>query len=67
MRPVPDKLELIYSSARLTYVVVFPEVDPGAGDLRLIIPDVGVRAGEGGERSLEFDAVFTQIPEPEQP
>lgn len=65
-RPAQDKREFIYSAARLTYVVVFPQIDPTAGDLRLIIPDVGMQAAEGAERSLEFDFVFAHLPDAEQ-
>jgi hypothetical protein len=63
--PVRDKLEFVYSDARLTYVVIFPELDRAARNLRLIIPDVGVSAPEGGEGVLEFELVFEQILEPE--
>jgi hypothetical protein len=65
--PVRDKLELVYGDAKLTYVVIFPELDRAARDMRLIIPEVGVRSAEGGEETLEFELVFEQIYEPEQP
>lgn len=68
VRPVPvrDKLELIYSDAKLTYVVIFPELDRAARAMRLIVPEIGVRSAEGGEETLEFELVFAQIYEPEQ-
>ena len=65
-RPPPERRELVYHDARLTYVVVFPEIDRTSRDLRLIVPGVGVPDAEGGERLLEFELVFEQIPEPEQ-
>lgn len=59
--PVRDELEVIYGDAKLTYVVIFPELDRAARDMRLIIPEIGVRISEGGEETLEFDLVFEQI------
>ena len=61
---VRDKREFVYGGARLTYVVIFPELDQAASDMRLIVPDIGVRAVEGGEQTLEFELVFMQIQEP---
>ncbi len=58
---VHDKREFVYRDARLTFVVVFPEIDRASRDLRLIVPGVGVRATEGAEQSLEFELVFEQI------
>lgn len=65
-RPAPERRELLYHDARLTYVVVFPEIDRTSRDLRLIVPGVGVPDAEGGERLLEFELVFEQILEAEQ-
>lgn len=62
-RPVPERRELVYHDARLTYVVVFPEIDRTSRDLRLIVPGVGVPDAEGGERLLDFELVFDQIVE----
>jgi hypothetical protein len=59
----PEKREFVYHDARLTYVVVFPEVDRNARDLRLIVPGIGVREAEGGNQILEFELVFEQIPD----
>ena len=64
--PPRDELELVYSDAELTYVVVFPELSAMARDVRLIVPEIGVRTAEGGEETLEFELVFEQIHEPEQ-
>lgn len=65
--PAPrERREFVYHDARLTYVVVFPEIDRASRDLRLIVPGVGVRAAEGAEQMLEFELVFEQIPEPER-
>lgn len=66
-RPTPDKLEFIYGDARLTYVVIFPEVDRNGRELRLIVPGIGVREDEGSERELEFELVFEQILDPSEP
>lgn len=68
-RDVPrphERREFVYHDARLTYVVVFPEIDRASRDLRLIVPGVGVRAAEGAEQMLEFELVFEQIPEAER-
>jgi hypothetical protein len=61
------KLEFVYEGAKVTYVVVFPEIDRTARDLRLIIPDVGMSTQEGGEEWLVFELIFEQILEPERP
>ena len=51
----PDEIEVVYSDARSTYVVVFPEVEPAAGGMRLIVPEVDIQPdGEAGEL-LEFE------------
>lgn len=63
--PVPDRLEFVYRDAKLTYVVVFPEIDAMARSLRLIIPDVGPRADEGREEAIDFELVFEQMHEPD--
>jgi hypothetical protein len=60
-------LEVVYHDAKLTYVVVFPEVESTVRDMRLIVPGVGFRSAEGGEDTLEFELVFEQILEPERP
>ncbi len=62
----PERRELVYHDARLTYVLVFPEIDRTARDLRLIVPDVGIPDAEGGQRLLEFELVFEQILEAER-
>jgi hypothetical protein len=59
--PAVDRTELVYGHAKVTYVVVFPELDRMARDMRLIIPEIGVSAVEGGEETLEFELVFEQI------
>lgn len=65
--PGQEEREFVYHDARLTYVVVFPEIDRTSRDLRLIVPGVGVRQAEGAEGMLEFELVFEQIPEAERP
>jgi hypothetical protein len=65
--PIADELEVVYHDAKLTYVVVFPEVESTVRDMRLIVPGVGFRSAEGGEDTLEFELVFEQILEPERP
>jgi len=59
--PIRDEVELVYRDAELTYVVIFPELAETAGDMRLIIPEIGVREVEGGEATLELELVFEQI------
>lgn len=60
----PERREFVYHDARLTYVLVFPEIDRQARDLRLIVPGVGVQAVQGSEQMLEFELVFEQIVDP---
>lgn len=57
----PEREETIYRDARLTYVVVFPELGREARDVRLIVPGVRLRSDEEPERSLSFELVFRQI------
>jgi hypothetical protein len=64
--PPRDKLEVVYGDAKLTYVVIFAELDRSARAMRLIIPEVGVRLAEGGEEAVDFELGFEQIYEPEQ-
>jgi hypothetical protein len=59
--PAPERREFVYRDARLTYVVVFPEIDRASRNLRLIVPGVGARGAEGTEQVLEFELVFEQI------
>jgi hypothetical protein len=61
--PVSDKLEFVYSDAKLTYVVVFPEIGTAVRDMRLVIPGVEISSAEGGVSTLEFELVFEQIVE----
>jgi hypothetical protein len=64
--PVSDKLEFVYSDAKLTYVVVFPEIETAVRDMRLIVPGVEISWPEGGVSTLEFELVFEQILEAER-
>jgi hypothetical protein len=59
--PVRDRLELVYPGARLTYVVIFPELGGAVRDMRLIVPEVGITQAEGSARALDFELVFEQI------
>jgi hypothetical protein len=64
--PMRDRLEFVYPGARLTYVVVFPELGGAVRDMRLIVPEVEITWAEGGVRALDFDLVFEQILEGER-
>jgi hypothetical protein len=64
--PVRDKLEFVYPGARLTYVVIFPELGGAVRDMRLIVPEVEITLEEGGARALDFELVFEQIFEGER-
>jgi hypothetical protein len=57
----PSRDETVFSDARLTYVVVFPELGRSVRDLRLIVPDVRIRPEGEPERTLEFELAFRQI------
>jgi hypothetical protein len=61
-----DKLEYVYPDARLTYVVVFPELGAAVRDMRLVVPEVETTEEEGGFRALDFELVFEQIVEAER-
>jgi hypothetical protein len=61
--PVRDEVELVYSDAKRTYVVIFPELAETARNVRLIIPEIAVREVEGGQATLEFELIFEQIME----
>jgi hypothetical protein len=63
--PQRDRLEFVYPGARLTYVVVFPELGRAVRDMRLIVPGVEIAMEEGGTQALDFELVFEQIVEVE--
>jgi hypothetical protein len=54
-----EREEVIYADAKLTWVVVFPELERTVRDVRLIVPDIRLRDEE--ERSLDFEMTFRQI------
>jgi hypothetical protein len=56
----------VYPGARLTYVVIFPELGGAVRDMRLIVPEVEITVEEGGARALDFELVFEQIFEGER-
>ena len=56
-----DKIEVVYSDARLTYVLVFPEVKPALGGMRLIVPEVDIPPDAEVGELLEFELIFEQI------
>ncbi len=59
-----DAIELVYRDARLTFTVVFPELDSAApGPMRLIVPELDVDPGDEGAEALEFEFVFEHVPE----
>jgi hypothetical protein len=60
--PAPDaqREEVIYDGARLTYVVVFPEIERTVRGVRLVVPDIRPGAYGAGV-ALDFELVFEQI------
>jgi hypothetical protein len=58
----PEKVETIYNTARVTYLVVFPRLSGTVSDMRLMIPGVTIRKGQT-TTSLDFELVFNQIKE----
>jgi hypothetical protein len=58
--PTPGKEEVIYRDAKLTYVVVFPELERTVRDVRLIVPGIELR-GEGDPEVIDFEMTFRQI------
>lgn len=62
-RPEPRREETIFSDARLTWVITFPELPRTVREMRLIVPDI--RMVEEGEvvRTVDFEMVFDQIVE----
>jgi len=61
--PDPQREEIVYRDAKITYVVVFPQLDRMVRDVRLIVPGVTVRADEEPGPTLDFELVFRQIVE----
>lgn len=57
----PEREEIIYRDAQITYVVVFPQVERLAKNLRLIVPGVRVSTETQQDQALEFEMVFEQI------
>lgn len=60
---LPLREETIHRGARLTWVVVFPELERTVRDVRLIIPEIQVRKDGELLKTLEFEMVFDQIVE----
>lgn len=58
---LPDRTEEIYSDAKITYALTFPELNEEVKDYRLIIPGVNLRGEEGESRILNFEIKFDQI------
>jgi hypothetical protein len=56
----PEKLETIYNDAKITYLVVFPELSETVKDMRLIIPGITIQENQT-TKSLDFELVFNQI------
>ena len=58
---VPDREEVVYDGAKITYALTFPELKEEVEDYLLIIPEVNVEDKDGTVRSLKFKIVFDQI------
>ena len=61
--PRLDQEEVIYRDARLTYVVVFPELARSVRELRLVIPGIRILDEEDEVRALDFEMIFEQLVE----
>ena len=58
---LPEREEVIYDSAKITYALTFPELKEEVEDYLLIIPEVNLEDKDGTVRSLKFKIVFDQI------
>jgi hypothetical protein len=59
----PEREEIVYRDAKITYVVVFPQLDRTVRDVRLIVPGVSIRSDEERGPTLDFELLFRQIVE----
>jgi len=58
---LPDREEVVYDGAKITYALTFPELKEEVEDYLLIIPEVNVEDEDGTVRSLKFKMIFDQI------
>ena len=58
---LPEREEVIYDGAKITYALTFPELKEEVENYLLIIPEVNVEDENGTIRSLKFKIVFDQI------
>jgi len=58
---LPDREEVLYDGAKITYALTFPELKEEVEDYLLIIPEVNVEDEDGTVRSLKFKVIFDQI------
>ncbi len=56
----PEKEEVIYHNAKITYLVTFPNLQETVKDVRLVIPGVTIQKADK-TASLNFELVFNQI------
>ncbi|MCH7495483.1 MAG: hypothetical protein IH825_05255 [Candidatus Marinimicrobia bacterium] len=60
---LPDRMEEIYTGAKITYVLTYPELNKEVQDYRLIIPGINVVDEDGSAREIIFEIGFDQITE----
>lgn len=58
---LPDRIEEIYSDAKITYALTFPELSEEVKDYRLIVPGVKIVDEESESHVLIFEIKFDQI------
>ncbi len=58
---LPDREEVVYDGAKITYALTFPGLKEEVEDYLLIIPEVNVEDEDGTVRSLKFKMIFDQI------
>ena len=58
---LPDREEVVYPGAKITYALTFRELIEEVEGYRLIIPEVNVEDEDRTARSLKFEMIFDQI------
>ena len=58
---LPDREEVVYDGAKITYALTFPELKVEVEDYLLIIPEVNIEDENGTVRILKFKMIFDQI------
>ena len=59
----PYREEVVYAGARVTYMLVFPEIQRSVTDVRLVIPEVSLHDEAAPSEPVEFEVVFEQLVE----